>query len=139
MPDDDHVTLAGSCLCGGVRFAASGPPRFVAHCHCENCRKAHGAGIVTWIGLPSAAVDVTRGEEACARYVSDTGATWTFCRTCGSRLFYAPANDPAEIHVAAGALDVDLDAKVNVHVYADRATTWCPITDDLPQRGGPSA
>ena len=32
----------GSCLCGAVRFTASGPLRGVIYCHCSQCRKQTG-------------------------------------------------------------------------------------------------
>jgi len=32
----------GSCLCGSVRFTASGPLRGVIYCHCSQCRKQSG-------------------------------------------------------------------------------------------------
>ena len=32
----------GSCLCGAVRFTASGPLRGVLYCHCSQCRKQTG-------------------------------------------------------------------------------------------------
>jgi hypothetical protein len=46
-------TTTGGCLCGGVRFVATGDWRFCAHCHCAWCRRAHGAAFVTWFGVPS--------------------------------------------------------------------------------------
>ena len=55
--------IAGSCLCGRVRFEASRPPRRVTHCHCDMCRRATGAvagtfaafesDAVRWIGEPA--------------------------------------------------------------------------------------
>src|SRR5207248_5825066 len=35
--------VRGSCLCGGVKYEITGPPVRSGHCHCSNCRKAHGA------------------------------------------------------------------------------------------------
>ena len=32
--------IIGSCLCGSVEYEISGD---IVHCHCETCRKAHGA------------------------------------------------------------------------------------------------
>lgn len=52
MPDHDAMTTEarGRCACGRVRFVARFPSRFNAHCHCESCRRAHGAAFVTWAG-----------------------------------------------------------------------------------------
>jgi hypothetical protein len=36
--------LTGSCLCGGVRYTATGEEQRFYHCHCTRCRKASGTG-----------------------------------------------------------------------------------------------
>ena len=48
----------GTCLCGSVRFSASLPSKWVAHCHCTYCRRAHGAPFVTWAGFHAGSVTV---------------------------------------------------------------------------------
>ena len=35
--------LEEGCLCGHIRYRASGPPYAVNHCHCEQCRRYTGA------------------------------------------------------------------------------------------------
>ena len=39
-----QTTLSGSCLCGAVRYEATGEPKRFVHCHCSRCRKATGTG-----------------------------------------------------------------------------------------------
>ncbi len=128
--------LAGSCLCGAVRYTAQLPTRFVSHCHCNNCRRAHGAGVVTYAGFPEAQVSFDTGEELLSSYVSDTGATRRFCSRCGSTILFFAPRWPGELHLVVANLEGTLDREPAGHVYADRSPAWCPITDDLPRFGG---
>jgi len=56
-------TVTGSCLCGAVAFAVDLPTAVCAHCHCTQCRRAHGAAYVTWFTLPKERWRVTAGES----------------------------------------------------------------------------
>ena len=85
----------GRCLCGAVRFSVGLPPQWVAHCHCSMCRRAHGAGFVTWVGFDRAAFAIESGAEALSRYPSSAAATRSFCSRCGSMLFFESATGPA--------------------------------------------
>ena len=68
----------GRCHCGRVRFVARFPSRFNAHCHCESCRRAHGAAFVTWVGFPSAQVTVTEGGDLLRAHESSPGTRRSF-------------------------------------------------------------
>jgi hypothetical protein len=46
----------GGCLCGALRYAAEGDPRFAGYCFCADCRKASGSGLIPFMGYPSSAV-----------------------------------------------------------------------------------
>jgi hypothetical protein len=126
--------VLGGCYCGDVRFEAELPPKFVAHCHCANCRRAHGAAFVTWIGFLAAQFRVTAG--ALSRFVTDTGATRSFCPRCGTTLLFEGPRWEGEVHVAFANLDEPGELAPDCHAYADRATDWCPILDELPRYGG---
>ena len=56
------MKIAGSCLCGGVRFTARLPSSFCGHCHCSMCRRSHGAGFVTWFAIPREQFSLDEGE-----------------------------------------------------------------------------
>ena len=128
--------LRGGCACGFVRYEIVPPARFVAHCHCENCRRAHGAGFVTYAGIPLERYRLVEGEARVVRWRTDTDATRSFCGTCGTTFLYEGPRWPGEVHVVVGTLIDPPPSMPNVHAYADRAPAWCPITDDLPRYGG---
>ena len=44
---DRPETGTGGCLCGAVRYQATGVPLVTGHCHCADCRRHNGAPVVT--------------------------------------------------------------------------------------------
>ncbi len=136
MSPDPSTELTGHCTCGGVRFAVTPPSRFVCHCHCDNCRRAHGAAFVTWLGLPRAQFRLTEGEELLGEFRTETDSTRSFCTRCGTPMFFASPRWEGEIHVAVALLDQDPDQPPKARVYADRAPSWGKAPPDLPHYGG---
>ena len=53
----------GGCLCGAVRFVATGQPKGVAWCHCESCRKHSGAPVSVFVAYERTAYTVTKGRD----------------------------------------------------------------------------
>src|SRR5215467_12737617 len=50
--------IAGGCLCGKVRYSATGEPAFVGVCHCTDCQKFTGSAFAIVIGVPKPALKV---------------------------------------------------------------------------------
>lgn len=130
--------VQGGCLCGDVRFEITLPVRFCAHCHCSMCRRAHGAPLVTWVGVPRAQLRLLTGEAGLRRYASSANARRSFCGRCGSTLFFEGDRWADEVHVARAVIDGDVGLEVQAHCYWDDRATWMPISDGLPRLGGPS-
>ena len=122
----------GRCHCGRVRFVARFPSRFCAHCHCESCRRAHGAAFVTWIGFASAQVEVTAGADRLATHVSSPGTRRRFCTDCGTKLFFDSDRWPGEIHVPLAAFDEPVDRAPSGHAFAAEHVAWLPFEVPAP-------
>jgi hypothetical protein len=133
---EDARRFEGACLCGTVRFEVAPPTLFCGHCHCSTCRRAHGAAFVTWVGVPEKQFRFTAGEGDVARYATETGATRTFCRRCGSTLLYQGPRWAGEVHVARGNIPGAIDRDPGGHAYVDHRAAWWNIDDDLPRYGG---
>lgn len=109
----DPVT--GGCLCGDVRFKASGRPRRVGLCHCLDCRKHHGALFYAAAIYPEGAVRVEGETRAYAgRH---------FCPRCGSSVF-ARSGDEIELHL--GSLDTPDRFVPEYESWAVRREAWLP-------------
>ncbi len=126
--------FTGGCLCGAVRYRATGEPLVVAHCHCSLCRKASGAPFVTWIAFPVDAFAFTRGEARV--YNATEKAERGFCPACGSQLTFRHAESARQVDVTVGSLD-DPDAVTPVdHIWASSRVAWLTMDDGLPRHRG---
>lgn len=139
----DPVTESyrGSCLCAAVSFEVDDVDRSAAHCHCKMCRKFHGAEYATFVGVPRSSFRWVSGQSAVSEYRAANGTVRSFCRRCGSSLFFrSPRADAEVIEVALGVFDVDVPVTPDAHIFVGSAASWTRITDRLPQfeegRGG---
>ncbi len=76
--------VEGGCLCGAVRFIATGEPIGVAWCHCQSCRKHSGAPVSVFVAFRRDAYAVTKGEIT--KFNSSPCRWRRFCARCGSTL-----------------------------------------------------
>jgi hypothetical protein len=83
-----ETTLKGSCLCGAVKYEATGEPARFYHCHCSRCRKATGTGHATNLFLQPGLLKWMCGEEQVRSFKVPEAKRFTnfFCANCGSRL-----------------------------------------------------
>ena len=126
----------GSCFCGAIRFSASLPGKWCAHCHCSMCRKTHGAGYVTWVGFEADQVKFNRGEDQLNWFDSSKGAQRGSCKNCGSSLFFRSERWAGELHIALGCMDDVIDLQPQANVFFDQHVDWMPIDDTLKQEDG---
>jgi hypothetical protein len=107
--------VTGSCLCGDVRFEATGEPHRVGLCHCLDCRKHHGALFFAAAIFSNDAVTVS-GEtrEYRGRH---------FCPRCGSSVF-ARYGDEIELHL--GGFDEPDRFEPTYECWTVRRESWLP-------------
>ena len=128
----------GGCLCGAVRFRIDFPTRFCVHCHCRMCQRAHGAGFVTWTGVPRTQFAFVSGGDRLGTYKSSDHGVRSFCGNCGSTLFCESNREPDIVYVVIANLDEGLDRAPQAHVYFSDRASWLDPADELPRLGGAS-
>jgi hypothetical protein len=119
--------LRGSCLCGAVAYRAAGPVERASHCYCTMCQKQHGAAAGTYANVARAALTIERGEAFIAEYASSDHGRRTFCRQCGSTLFWRSEESPDRIAITLGTLDMPYTEPVEVELYTDTKPAWTPV------------
>ena len=130
-PDVDPASAAGACLCGAVRFSATLPSKWVAHCHCTRCQRAHGAAFVTGAGFDAAAVDIHDPAGRLVWHAGEGGARRGNCAACGSPMFFASPRWAGELHIARALFLDPLDREPMAHVFAATAVSWVTLGDAL--------
>jgi hypothetical protein len=67
--------VRGSCLCGGVKYEITGPLMRSGHCHCSNCRKAHGAAFRSRARVHIEDFKWLQGEELVKYFEPNSGSS----------------------------------------------------------------
>ena len=117
----------GGCMCGAVRFIASGPPKWTAYSHCQSCRKQTGAPVSAYAGFEREQVRFTKGEPQV--YASSAGVERGFCSHCGSSIAYRGERWPSEIHLLVGAFDDPAPFAPQGHAFAGERLSWVHISE----------
>jgi hypothetical protein len=107
-----------------VRFRIGLPALWIAHCHCSMCRRAQGAGFVTWVGMAEPRFMLETGAEVLQRFQSSPAAARSFCGRCGTPLFFQSSRWPGEIHVTLASLDDSSGLEPQAHAYWSSHAEW---------------
>ena len=131
MAELSSSIFTGRCGCGAVSFRIEGAPRWVAHCHCADCRAQTGSPFTTYAGTERAKFAWT-GERPIA-HRSSPGVVRSFCGRCGTPMLYEGERWPDELHVFVATLDRAGDLKPQAHAYFGQALPWIKPADGLPR------
>lgn len=115
------MTHTGSCLCGAVTYAVTDMPPEVGACHCTMCRK-HSGGVFIGVRVPGDKVSF-KGADSIATFKSSDWAERSFCRQCGSTLYYrvtAPGPEADVYHIGFGTVDDQSGFALSEEIFIDR-------------------
>ena len=116
----------GGCLCGAVRFVATGTPKGVFWCHCQSCRRHSGAPVSVFVAFGRDAYTVTKGEIT--KFSSSPGRLRGFCARCGSTLTCEGESSP-EMHFHIGAFDDATQFEPTRHIFPNERLPWLHLAE----------
>jgi hypothetical protein len=70
------VEHTGGCVCGSVRFRATGEPLRVTICHCMWCQRRTGTAFGTEVVFNRDQVEITGQDVTRYRHISDESGRW---------------------------------------------------------------
>jgi hypothetical protein len=126
------MVRTGRCYCGVVQYEVRGQLGPPVNCHCQNCRRAHGAAFATVSLVQSADFVITAGQDAIGEYQNPSGSRF-FCHQCGGRLFNRTKSTEKFLLLVLATLDQDPNQKPVMHVNVGSKAPWYEILDRLPQ------
>ena len=134
------VEHGGGCVCGAVRFTATGEPSRVTICHCTWCQRRTGTAFGTEVVFEHHQVEVIGSQVARYRHVSDESGRWIesqFCRQCGTNLGFTLEAAPGIRTLPAGAFDnptwIKADRYKTRHVYLRSRREWSDLSPSVEQ------
>jgi len=129
-----EVTLQGGCLCGAVRYEATGKPVRFYHCHCSRCRKSSGTGHATNLFLEQAQLVFTSGQDVVQRYKIPEAERFTrqFCSNCGSSVARI-VPELNSVIIPAGSLDSEPPMMPQARIYWNSRAPWSCSDDNVPR------
>jgi hypothetical protein len=127
--------IEGSCLCGNIRYEVEIMPDKIFNCHCQYCRKAHGADYVTMALAKASTLTIRDSEHHLKEHINDIGGYRAFCANCGTRLMnYAP-DKSMYFSVTLSTIDTPIDLKPVAHVNTESKASWCVPVAGIPEYG----
>lgn len=122
--------LEGGCLCGNVRWRATGPAANVRVCHCRLCQRWTGAPFFARAIFLAEAFEWS-GETTCAP--SSPRIDRRSCVHCGTPMFACPKDAPARIGVSIATCDDRNALSPTVHIWTSEKVAWLSLDDGLEQ------
>ena len=126
------TTLEGGCLCGHIRYRASGPPFVVNHCHCEQCRRYTGAIYATGVAYSAENINWLHGEPTIYLATDTSISGRSFCPKCGSSIADHSLDDN-DIWLYIGTFDNPGSVTPRNHIFVEEKIPWVRIDDGLPK------
>ena len=120
----------GHCLCGQLRFEASGEPQWVYYCYCASCRRHTASPVTCFVNFKTSNVQFS-GERTL--YASSAGVTRSHCAICSTAVSYETTQRGDEIDLYLNAFDNPEAFKPQGHAFFEERIPWFDTRDDLPR------
>ncbi len=125
--------VAGSCLCGGVKFEVTPPFSAFRYCHCSRCQKASGSAHAANAFVPAAQLQWRAGEALIKRYDHATAQRFSvwFCTHCGSRVPHQ-VRGRDDYLIPAGLLDAPPSQRPENGIFWASRAKWYVPPGEMP-------
>jgi len=118
---------SGGCLCGAVRFEATGPAEKPHTCSCRFCQRHTGAPTAAWVEFPAGRIAWTGAAGRPSTWRSSDYSSRAFCPACGSSI--GAIDDEPVVALLVGSFDDPTDPAFmpEYHSFEDCRPGWIKV------------
>jgi len=115
----------GGCLCGQVRFTATGEPEIVGICYCKDCQRQTASAFSIMAVFDQSAITM-EGKLSSFTTIGEFGRPVRrgFCPDCGSGVVNEADFFQGKRLVKCGVFDDTTWVKPILNLYCDSAQSW---------------
>jgi hypothetical protein len=117
-----------ACSCGALSVETEGDPVRISVCHCLACQQRSGSAFAVQARFPRERARIDGPSTAFVR-TGDSGgkATFYFCATCGTTVYYEMDFAPEMIAIPVGVFADPTFPGPTVAVYEGRRHPWVTL------------
>lgn len=132
MTSKKQKKYEGGCLCGNIRFSATGPVIKPHTCSCKICQKHSGSLTQVWVEFARKHVQWNGPGGEPSTWRSSEFSSRSFCAKCGSTL--GAIDDAPVIALAIGTFDSANKKELmpRAHSYKSKRPKWWRVETDHP-------
>jgi hypothetical protein len=127
-----ETPIIGGCLCGTLRYRATGQPRSAGYCFCGDCRRASGSGFIGFLSFAASQIAITgEARQYHSKAARGTDAVRNFCPACGSLVFGGIFGTDTSHTIYAGSLDDPAQFRPGIAIFNRDRPAWMPLPPGL--------
>ena len=126
------ATYSGGCLCGALRYEATGEPTMCGYCCCSDCRKASGSGFIPFMGFSRSSVRFSGQTLSHLSKAARGGdAVRNSCAVCGGLVFGGEVEHSDSFTIYAGSLDDASGFRPAIAIFNRQRPAWVVLPPGL--------
>jgi hypothetical protein len=119
------ANTTGDCLCGAVRIEIAVPVFWAWHDHSKASQRAQGCAYATYVGCWKSKLRVVKGSKSISSFEEpQTRAVRSFCKKCGTPLFYQRTRAPKMVNIPRALFDTRTGREPLYHIALQDAPEW---------------
>lgn len=127
------VVRTAACGCGALQVTVTGAPLQVHACSCLECQRESGSAFTYKAFFPESAIASIEGEHRSWRRSGSSGnwVEWSFCPTCGIRVFGRVEAWPDVVGISVGCFaDPAFEPPAKLY-WSSRRHHWLRLREDV--------